>query len=544
MDEVMWLDESLDFWARVQPDAELAIHDGRALSYGDAGERVDRMAGALAAELPRGARVGMLAKNAVDLVLLYYAASRAGVVPVPMNYRLAPPEWAYILNDCGATVVFAQPELAAGIDEVRAEIPGITTRVVLDDPTATGHTATGQAPTRKPAAAQTPAAQTPAGWQTVDEWLGSPLTVRAARERRCADVMQFYTSGTTGRPKGAVLAQASVFNLLHQWGMCYPFKAGERLLLVVPIYHVGGAFNAFHAITHGGSMFLMTDFDPPEVVRALDQEHITMAFLVPSMIQSCVEVPGARDRRYEQFRLLSYGASPIAEPTLRKALGVFDCDFVQSFGMTECPCVTYLTADDHRAALAGSPHLLESTGRAGPGSEIKVVDDDGREVEPGAVGEICGRGPQTMQGYWNLPDATASALRDGWMHTGDAGTLDVDGYLYVKDRLKDMIVSGAENIYPREVENVLFEHEDVADVAVIGVPSEQWGETVKAVVVRRPGSSVTEAALMEHCRGRLAGFKRPRSVDFVEEIPRNPSGKVLKRVLRAPYWEGHNRFVS
>jgi len=179
-----------------------------------------------------------------------------------------------------------------------------------------------------------------------------------------------------------------------------------------------------------------------------------------------------------------------------------------------------------------------------PGCQVKIVDADDHEVPAGTVGEICGRGPQTMRGYWNLPDATADALRGGWVHTGDAGYLDDDGYLYIKDRVKDMILSGGENVYPREVEDVLLGHPGVADVAVIGVPSEQWGETVKAIVARRPGTTATEDELIEFCRGRLAGFKRPRSVDFVDEIPRNPSGKILKRVLRAPYWEGHDRAVS
>jgi fatty-acyl-CoA synthase len=521
---VMWLHDSLQYWAQEQPDAEFAVHDGVPLTYAAAAARVARMAGALAAELPVGARVAMLSKNSVDLVLLYYAASMAGVVPVPMNYRLAPTEWAYIVNDSGAPLVLAEPDLAAGFDLARSEMDGLGRSVLLDP--VVGQTTTG------------------GNWTPVEQWLADPLPDDVAFERRHDEVMQFYTSGTTGKPKGAVLTQASVFNLLYQWRMCFPFGVGERLLLVVPIYHVGGAFNAFHAIGHGGSMFMMTDFDAPAVVRALDEERITMAFLVPSMIQSCLGVAGIEHRRYEAFRLLSYGASPIAEPTLRAALGIFDCDFVQSFGMTECPCVTYLSADDHRRALQGEPHLLESTGRAGPGSVVKIVDESGKEVPPGTVGEICGRGPQTMRGYWNLPDATAEALQGGWMHTGDAGYLDAAGYLFVKDRLKDMIVSGAENIYPREVENVLFEHPAVADVAVIGVPSEQWGETVKAIVVRRNGAVVTEAELIEHCRTRLAGFKRPRSVDFIDELPRNPSGKVLKRVLREPYWIGHTRYVS
>jgi acyl-CoA synthetase (AMP-forming)/AMP-acid ligase II len=212
--------------------------------------------------------------------------------------------------------------------------------------------------------------------------------------------------------------------------------------------------------------------------------------------------------------------------------------------MTECPNITYLTARDHVLAAADWPDLLDSCGRVGPGSQLKIIREDGESAAPGEVGEICGKGPQIMLRYWNQPTATSEAIRDGWMHTGDAGYVDQDGYLFVKDRIKDMIVSGAENIYPREIENILLMHPDIIDAAVIGVPSEQWGETVKAIVVRRPGSAVTEQQIIDHCRSQLAGYKRPHGVDFVDALPRNGAGKVLKKTLRAPYWEGHQRFVS
>jgi acyl-CoA synthetase (AMP-forming)/AMP-acid ligase II len=263
------------------------------------------------------------------------------------------------------------------------------------------------------------------------------------------------------------------------------------------------------------------------------------------MIQACLtQVDDVGARRYADLHLLTYGAAPIAETTLRRALEVFRCEFVQAFGMTEAPNLTYLTHADHERALAGRPDLLLSTGRAGPGSEVKIVDENDRELAPGEVGEICGRGPQLMTGYWHLPDATAEALRGGWMHTGDAGCLDAEGYLYIKDRVKDMIVSGGENIYPREVEDVLFAHPAVADVAVIGVPSERWGEEVKAVVVLAPGQQATPDDLMNWCKGRIAGFKRPRSIDFTDALPRNASGKVLRRELREPYWKDVARRVS
>ena len=405
------------------------------------------------------------------------------------------------------------------IDGVRAECPELRSTIVING-------------------------DVPSGWTSFDGWLGDPIGDDEVRARRHDEAMQIYTSGTTGRPKGAVLNQVGLSNMLHQWRICYPFGQGERLLLAAPMYHVGGAYFSYHAIGHGGSVYLYADVDAETVVRDLDEQRITFAFLVPAMIQNCLTVPGVEQRRFDDFQLLAYGASPISEPALRKALATFHCKFVQAFGMTECPNVTYLTDEDHRRALAGDEHLLESTGRAGPGSEIKIVGEDGAELPAGEIGEILSRGSQIMRGYWNLPVATAEALVGGWMHTGDAGLIDEEGYLYVKDRIKDMIVSGAENVYPREIEEVLVTHPAVTDVAVIGVPSEQWGETVKAFVVLTAPGAASEDELIDFCRDKLAGYKRPRSIDVLDELPRNPSGKVLKRVLRAPYWDGHTRSVS
>jgi acyl-CoA synthetase (AMP-forming)/AMP-acid ligase II len=520
MGEFMRLHENLDFWAGIRPEAEFAVQGHRVLTYGEAAERMDRMASALAQALAPGERFALVAKNSVDVALLYLAASKAGVVPVPLNYRLAPPEWAYILNDSGARLLIAGDEFVSALGTITPDADALVATVAW-----TEHAQDGP-------------------WVAFEEWLSASPATSSLSARCCDDAFQAYTSGTTGRPKGALLTQGALFAQMYQWRVAWPIGTDARVLIIMPMYHIGGLLLALHAVGNGAAMYVLADFDPVEVVRVLDEEGIGLAVLVPSMIQACLNVPGAGQRRYARLPTISYGGSPIAASTLRQAMSVFRCEFTQSFGMTECPAFTLLTSADHRRALAGAPHLLQSTGRHMPGCEVRIVDDDDNEVPPGTIGEVCGRGPQMMRGYWNLPDATADALRGGWMHTGDAGYVDDHGYLYIKDRVKDMIVSGAENVYPREVEDVLLGHTAVADTAVIGVPSEQWGETVKAIVVRRPGTAVTEGELIEFCQSHLANFKRPRSVDFVDEIPRNPSGKILKRLLRESYWKGHDRFVS
>jgi acyl-CoA synthetase (AMP-forming)/AMP-acid ligase II len=512
------LHDHVDYWARVQPDAEFAIQGGRVLSYARAAEQVRRIAAGLrAAGCGPGDRVAVLARNCIEYPLFCFAASRIGAVPVTLNFRLAPPEWRYILEDARPRVLLAQGELAAAIDPVTADLPGLAQRVALADGCA--------------------------GWSEWDEWLAREPHPAEHRARPADDALQLYTSGTTGRPKGAVLSQQAVFAVIYHWSLLYPVRARERQLVISPMYHASGLYGFCHGAAVGAALYIMSEFDPAEVARALDEERLVRASLVPAMIQSLLGVPGVGRREFRELRAITYGGSPIAEATLRRALEVFDCELIQSYGMTELSCATYLGGADHRRALDGHPELLLSVGLPAPGCAVRIADGD-RALPPGEIGEICSRGPQVMSGYWNLPEATSEALRDGWMHTGDAGYLDAEGYLYIMDRTKDMIVSGGENVYPREVENALFEHPAVADVAVIGVPSERWGETVKAIVVLARGCRASPQELMDFCRGRIAGYKRPTSVDFVDQLPRNASGKVLKRELREPYWQGYARRVS
>lgn len=518
----MRLHDYLDYRAREHPEVDFAVQGERRLSYGEARAESRRIAGALAAAgLAKGERMAVLSKNSIEMALLYYAASRVGVVPVPLNYRLAPAEWAYIVNDADARLLLAQGPLAEALAPARGELGKVERFVAL------GGTA-----------------------DDCESWADFLATGSGEVPDRdvgdADDVYQMYTSGTTGRPKGAVLTHGAVSAQLLQAVMAFGGAPGERALIVAPLYHAAAAVTTFATVQMGGTLFIQDDFVPGDVIRALSEERISTALLVPAMIQFClVAVPDAKQRSYDDLRLVIYGASPIAEQTLREAIATFQCDFIQGYGMTETTAAaTYLFPRDHQRALDSEPGLLLSAGRPLLGTELRVVGADDAPLPPGDVGEIAIRGPQLMRGYWNLPEASDEALRGGWMHTGDAGYLDDRGYLYIQDRVKDMIVSGGENVYPREVEDVLFQHPGVADAAVIGVPDAQWGEAVKAVVVRKEGHDVGEEELLTFCKGRLGGYKRPRSVDFLDALPRNPSGKVLKKDLREPYWAGHGRRVG
>ena len=436
----MLLHDFLDYHARDFPDLPFARHGDRLLRYREVHSLTNRFANAcIDAGLKKGDRVAYLSKNSLDYPLFFFGCSKAGVPLVPLNYRLAPAEWTYIINDSGAKVLFVSPHYIDAIDSIRGDLERVEMFV-----------STGEEPTE--------------GYTSLYGWLEEHKDTAPAREVLPQDdLYQMYTSGTTGHPKGAILTHGAVTIQLHQFQYRRRRDPGEYGLIVAPLYHAAAATTALATVATRGAMQMMEDFNPHEVVRALSEDNIAHVTLVPAMIQACLTgVPDVAERNYDNLRTMSYGASPIALDTLRRALEVFKCEFYQGYGMTETTAVlTQLTHEEHQRALAGEPDLLLSAGRPILATQVKIVDQDDNELPRGQVGEICGRGPQLMRGYWNLPEVSARTLRGGWMHTGDAGRMDEEGFVYIEDRVTDMIISGGENVYPREVENCIFSHEAV-----------------------------------------------------------------------------------
>ncbi|WP_441230212.1 fatty acid--CoA ligase [Tardiphaga sp. 215_C5_N2_1] len=509
--------------AQTRGDSIALVFEGRETSYRSLDRNANRVAnGLIALGVKPNERIAYLGKNSDLFIELLIGAVKAKVVTAPVNWRLAGPEIAFIVDDAKAQVLFVGPEFVDLVRSLKPQMPGV--RIVM---------------TMEGGATE---------WQDFTAWRDAQSERDPNLTMTKDDVaIQLYTSGTTGKPKGAMLSHQNFLSLLRiggtdenpDWNV---WTADDVSLVAMPVFHIGGVGWAVFGLYHGAKSVIAREFDPNKALDFFRDYGISKLFLVPAAMQFIVRQPRAREMDFSKLRYIMYGASPIPAALLKECISVFGCGFVQMYGMTETTgTIVVLAPEDH----VEGRDCMRSAGKALPGIEIAILDVDGKQLPMGEVGEIATRSASNMVGYWNLPDATARTLgRDNWLRTGDAGYLDKDGFLYIHDRIKDMIISGGENIYPAEVESAICDHPDVAEVAVIGIPDDTWGEAVKAVVVLKPGKELGATDLMKFTRERIAGFKAPKTIDFIAALPRNASGKILRRQLRDPYWVGKERQVN
>ena len=497
-----------------QPERVVTWCGDRQRTYGEMADRVARIAAVFVESgVKEGDRVAMLAVNSDRYLEFFLASWWAGAIASPVNTRWSAAEIVYSLNDAGARVLFIDRTFLHLVPEIQEKAHTLESVLFFDE---------GDAP---------------AGMTGLESLLSQTKPAEDANRQRDDPAVIFYTGGTTGVPKGVVLSHFNLWSAAMS-RMAMSWSSPDAVVLhVAPLFHVAAAGRMIaHTLIGGGAVILPT-FRPDEVIASIERHAIADVVLIPSMLQMLLAHPDFDPERLRSLRRITYGGSAISESVLDQALSLLpDVEFIQSYGMTEA--VPPVTLNPHESHVGEGRRLgrLRSAGRAIYGVQLKIVDEQGRETAPGVAGEIVTQGPNVMLGYWGKPEETAKALRDGWLHTGDGGYLDQNGYLYVVDRLKDMIITGGENVYSAEVENAIAQHDAVATNSVIAIPSDTWGESVHAVIVLKPGATLTLAELQAHCRTLIAGYKCPKSIEFKEHLPMSPVGKVLKTVLREPHW--------
>ena len=507
--------------ARMAPNGKAFEYDGRRITHGAFATRINQLANALYDRgLRRQHRVAILSQNCPEYIEVYGAGEVAGYITAAVNFRLAAPEIAYILNDNQPEVLIFESQYAEIVGNLRGNLSKPERYICI-----------GPGP----------------DWAEDYETVLASGSAEAPPIRAHEDDTAYliYTSGTTGRPKGAMLGHKGQIAFAAQVGLECRIQADDVMFLVMPFYHIGAKCNQIGCAYRGASFVLHRTYDPSAIVQAIEKHRITLAHLAPVMVHDVLQLPDLSSHDISSLRLLQYASGPMPVAHIKLALEAFGPILMQIYGMTETGVSTILYPYHHR--LDGNEQdmrRLASAGQAPPGCDIRVVHPDGADCDFGEKGEILCRSPSMLQGYWNNSPATIEALEDGWMHTGDVGYFDEEYFLFVADRKKDMIISGGENIYPREVEEALYAHPSVAEASVIGVPDERWGESVKAVVVAHPETSPSADELIEHCRTLIASYKKPKSVDFVDALPRLPNLKIDKNSLRKPYWGDRDRQVN
>lgn len=519
----MYLTQPLHRATRLHPKKTATIFGARRHDYATVTDRVARLAGALRGlGVSAGDRVGILSLNSDRYFEYFYATWWAGAVVNACNTRWSVAEIAYSLQDCDTRVLLVDDTFLPKLAELRAQAGCLSVLIHCGD------------------------GPTPDGLLRYEDLVAR--TSPAEEQLRAGEDLAgiYYTGGTTGFPKGVMLPHRALYANALALGGAHGGDLGALVgLHAAPMFHLADGMFLGTLAMAGATHLMLPAFKPDEVAAIIATEKVSAALLVPTMIQMLVDAPAAREHDLSSLQLLMYGGSPIAEALIDRALALMPrLNMLQAYGMTEMgPVVTILPADCH-AGAGRARGKVRSGGKPCSICDAKIIDAEGREVARGTVGEIAVRGPGMMLGYWNKPEETARAIRDGWYHTGDGAYMDEDGFIFIADRLKDMIVTGGENVYSVEVENAVAQHPAVLQCAVIAVPDERWGEIVHACVVCRPGAPVTLEDLQAHCKERIANYKLPRSLQVVDALPMSGAGKILKNKLREPFWAGRERHVG
>ncbi len=509
--------------ARTSPDRLAIAYGDQEWTYRQTNERINKLANALRGlGMQKGGNVAILLHNCPEFIESLFACFKAGLGTVPINFRLHPKECSFIIDNSEAKAVILGEEFKDSLHALRHEMPRVSHFICISDPLE--------------------------GMLSFETLLASQSAQFMDTEVAPDDLAWlFYTSGTTGYPKGAMLTHQNLLVMtMGFYADISSLGTEDAVLHAAPLSHGSGLYGIPN-IAKGAANIIMRSktFDPKIVFETIQRRKVTNIFMAPAMIKRLVTSPDIDHYDLRSLKCVHYGGAPIYEEDLKSAVKKFGQIFVQDYGQAESPMtITYLPQQEH--LLSGTPEQMKRLTSAGfprTDIEVKIVDREDRELPAGQMGEIVVRGSVVMKGYWKNPKATAETLRGGWLHTGDLGTMDEKGYVYILDREKDMIISGGENIYSREIEDVILKHPAVFEVAVIGVPDEKWGEAVKAMVALKPGQKANEEDIIQFCKDHLASYKKPKSVEFIEAIPKNPYGKVLKRELREKYWTGESRRV-
>jgi long-chain acyl-CoA synthetase len=500
-------------------DRVAMVFEGKSVTYREMEDRVNRLANALLdLGLKKGGRVTILAENTYKYMEVYFGAAKAGMSVTSLNFRLSDAELTYITNDCKAIVFFAGDGYEERSLGLKKDLKSIKNWISLDK-------------------------------NTDDYIFYEDLLKRASNADPLIEVDEndmailMYTGGTTGLPKGVMLSHRNILTAMYGMIIGFSFTFKDTTCYVLPLFHIS-LWPVLSLLMVGGKAVILRRPDLGEILRTIRDYKCTHIVLVPTLLTWLVDDPRSNEFDLSSLRLITYAGSPMPIEVLRRCVQKFGNIFTQGYGLTEAaPLVTVLFKEDH--ILEGpKAKLLTSAGKVGLPVEARIVDENDTPLYPGEVGEIVIRGKNIMMGYWKNPELTAATLRGGWLHTGDMGTIDEDGYIYLMDRKADMIITGGENVYPKEVEDVLYTHPAIKECAVIAAPDDRWGERVQAVVVPKSGQAVTEEELIKHCKGKLAGYKCPKKIEFWGELPKTPVGKILRRDVKKHFWKGRDRSIS